>query len=403
MAKGVVFNIPGYGHINPSLALVRELVDRGEQIDYYGTEEFQSVIEKTGARFLLLPPNELVNNNLENFHLLGVLADLVESTYRLLPTLLREVKAQQYDYVLTDLFALWGRLVADELDIPKIVCFPVFGTHPDFKEPPHSKLQLLRTPLRTVPNALRVQKYYSRLQKRYQLPVSNPEELIIGEQKGPCLVFTAKELQPQAHLFGPQYHFVGPSLSASVRERLPAFPYGRLESDRPIVYISLGSVLNHTRFYRQCIRAFNNTPYTVILNIGNRLSTNAFPAAPNVLVCNYAPQLEVLQRAALFITHGGMNSAQEGLYHQVPLLVVPQVSDQFLVADVVEKGGLGRWLPMRRVTPARLRQMAEALMHDGPTAAKLAEASQALQQAGGYQRAADIVQAQVQGNGNRLG
>lgn len=393
--KGVIFNIPGYGHINPSLALVRELVARGEQIDYYGTADFKTSIEKTGAQFRLLSPSKLVNNNMENFHLLGVLADLMESTYRLLPTLLREVKAQGYDYVLTDLFALWGRLVADELELPKIVCFPVFGTHPDFKEPPHSKLQLLRTPFRTVPNALRVQKYYSRLQKRYQLQMSNPEQLIIGEQKGPCLVFTAKELQPQAGLFGPQYHFVGPSLNTQVRERLPLFPYSRLESDRPIVYISLGSVLTHTRFYRQCIRAFNNTPYTVILNVGKQLPINAFSAASNIVVCNYAPQLEVLERAAVFITHGGMNSAQEGLYHQVPLLVVPQVSDQFLVADVIEKRGLGKWLPMRKVTPGRLRRAAEALIKDRSIATKLAQTSLALQEAGGYQRAADIVQAQI--------
>lgn len=392
-ARGVFFNIPGYGHINPTLALVRELVARGHQIDYYGTPEFKAVIEATGARFFVLPEDKLVNNHMEHFHLLGVLADLVESTYRLLPTLLREVKSKHYDYVMTDLFALWGRILATELDLPMLISCPVFAVHPDFKEPPHSRLQLLRTPFRTVPNALRVQKYFKRLEKRYALGVSNPEGLLMGEQQCPCLVFTSRELQPQIELFGPQYHFVGPSLDQGVRARLPLFPYSRLESNRPIIYISLGSVLAHTRFYRQCIRAFNDTPYTVVLNIGNRLPLSAFPAAPNILVCNYAPQLEVLERAAVFITHGGMNSAQEGLYHQVPLLVVPQVSDQFLVADVVQKRGLGQWLPMRKVTPGRLRRAAEALLKDQLLKERLAEASQALKEAGGYHRAANVVEA----------
>lgn len=98
--RGVIFMIPGYGHVNPSLALVRELVARGETIDYYCTEDFRAVIEGTGAHFRPLPVGRVVNNNMVEFHLLGVLADLVETTYRVLPPLLEEVRAASYDYLL---------------------------------------------------------------------------------------------------------------------------------------------------------------------------------------------------------------------------------------------------------------------------------------------------------------
>ena len=389
--SGVFFNVPAYGHLNPTLALVRELVARGERIDYYSTPAFKTVIEATGARFCSLPLHGVANNNLEDFHLLGALADVVETTHHILPQLLPLVAKQSYDYLVADWFTLWGRLAARALNIPLVLSCPVFALHPKVKEPPHSKLQLLQTPFRTVSNLLRLQKYYQRLRQQYPDLPSNPEQFILQVPQTPCLVFTSKTLQPQADLFGPQYHFVGPSLDAAVRERLPNFPYACLEGERPLVYISLGSLLEQAKFYRQCIQAFQDASYTVVLNIGKRLAPSDFPAASNIVVCNHAPQLEVLQRAAVFITHGGMNSAQEGLYHQVPLLVIPQVSDQFLVADVVQKRGLGCWLPSYRVTPKRLRQWTEQLMKDQAMHTRLAQASQTLRQAGGYQRAADVV------------
>lgn len=292
---------------------------------------------------------------------------------------------------MTDLFALWGRLLGRLLGLPTIMCYPVFATHPEFRDPPHSKLQLLRTPRQTLGHWLRVQRYFKQLKATYNLPFNNPEELLIGAQTTTCLVFTAKELQPQLELFGDNYHFVGPSLDETVRMPFPDFPYDQLTTGRPVVYISLGSVLNDARFYRQCIQAFEKTPYTIVLNIGPRFAKRDFPAPASIIVCNYTPQLEVLEQASVFITHGGMNSAQESIYHEVPMLVIPQVSDQFLVAQVVQARELGQWLPKRKVTPKRLRQATQALLKNSTVKRNLAQASHALKSAGGYAYAADVV------------
>jgi len=40
MSKILFFNIPAYGHTNPTLPLVAELVHRGEQVIYYSSEAF---------------------------------------------------------------------------------------------------------------------------------------------------------------------------------------------------------------------------------------------------------------------------------------------------------------------------------------------------------------------------
>ncbi|HEX6552489.1 MAG TPA: MFS transporter, partial [Ktedonobacteraceae bacterium] len=62
---------------------------------------------------------------------------------------------------------------------------------------------------------------------------------------------------------------------------------------------------------------------------------------------DFVPQLEILQRAALFITHGGMNSASEGMYYGVPLIVIPQAQDQFYVAKRVTRLKAGKMLLMK--------------------------------------------------------
>jgi UDP:flavonoid glycosyltransferase YjiC (YdhE family) len=46
------FCIPAYGHHNPSIAVVRELVRRGNNVRYYSFEEFRGKIESTGAEFI---------------------------------------------------------------------------------------------------------------------------------------------------------------------------------------------------------------------------------------------------------------------------------------------------------------------------------------------------------------
>jgi UDP:flavonoid glycosyltransferase YjiC (YdhE family) len=51
MATLVFWGFPGHGHVNPSLPIIAELVQRGERVCYYSLEEFQPAIESTGTEF----------------------------------------------------------------------------------------------------------------------------------------------------------------------------------------------------------------------------------------------------------------------------------------------------------------------------------------------------------------
>jgi hypothetical protein len=67
---------------------------------------------------------------------------------------------------------------------------------------------------------------------------------------------------------------------------------------------------NHLAFFRACVEAFAESRYQVVMSIGNNVSLDdPGPIPANFIARKFVPQLEILQRANLFITHGGMNSA----------------------------------------------------------------------------------------------
>jgi UDP:flavonoid glycosyltransferase YjiC (YdhE family) len=46
------------------------------------------------------------------------------------------------------------------------------------------------------------------------------------------------------------------------------------------------------------------------------------------VIVKWAPQLSLLQRAAVMVTHGGINSIVECIHFQVPMVIVPGSRDQ---------------------------------------------------------------------------
>ena len=96
----------------------------------------------------------------------------------------------------------------------------------------------------------------------------------------------------------------------------------------------------------------------------------------------------MLRRATVFVTHGGMNSVNEGLYHGVPLLVVPQMSEQAMVGRRVEELGAGLYLAKEGVTADRLRDSVRRLLSEDGFRAAAQIVRESFLTAGGAARAA---------------
>ena len=105
----------------------------------------------------------------------------------------------------------------------------------------------------------------------------------------------------------------------------------------------MGTVNNNmVSFYKSCISALRDTDYQVIISVGNIVSIKDFEELPeNISIFSHVDQIAVLEKADVFISHCGMNSVSESLYFEVPLVMIPQTSEQKGVSERVFQLGAG--------------------------------------------------------------
>lgn len=133
----------------------------------------------------------------------------------------------------------------------------------------------------------------------------------------------------------------------------------RFLDGRPLIYVSLGSMAHRYPAAAALIDAIfaaarARPDWQVVVVVGERREALAPSCPSNVLLVSWAPQLWVLRRTAVFVTHGGMGAFREAVGLCVPMVVIPQGFDQPGNAARVEHHGLGVHLPREVVDPARL-------------------------------------------------
>ena len=114
--------------------------------------------------------------------------------------------------------------------------------------------------------------------------------------------------------------------------------------------------------------------------VGGRNAIAAFHR--DWLLRPFLPQVALLDRAALLVTHGGNNSVTEALSAGVPMVVLPFSTDQFAGAAAIEAAGLGAALDPNAVTSAQLTTAVRAVL-DGPAPGLAATIGEQLRRAPG--------------------
>src|SRR5690242_11162614 len=245
MATVVFLSAPAYGHINPTLPLTAELVRRGERVVYYALEEFQPVIERTGAIFRSYGQDfPIARRNISTINNPFLLIEIVlESSKWLLDHHLSEIRALHPDYIIHDAFAYWGKCMAEALDVPAISSnatiafnrkitaagplelFGVIGMLWSGREQFQHSRRLMRG-----------------LTQTYQIKAPRILFEVIRTYSSLNIVYTSRLFQPFAETFDEKlFKFVGPSQFQ--REDAPPFPLEQL-GKQPLIYISLGTVYN---------------------------------------------------------------------------------------------------------------------------------------------------------------
>ena len=327
------FCIPAHGHTNPTLGLVKALTEAGHQVWYFSFEEFREKIENVGATFIACDGYDFDMEDKGNADRVGkdkVYATelIVSSTLALDEMTSRLISEIKPDIVVSDSVAFWGKLAAMKYGLPYVSSTTTFAFNRYSAKYMKESVWDIAKMLLAMP---RINKHLKRLRDK-GYPVKSLLDIVQNDNDTNTIVYTSKLFQPCSETFSDRYHFIGPSIR-------PITKPVEKTSDK-LIYVSMGTVNQNREFYRNCIRALGKTDWQVIVSMGNN-PERFEDLSENIQIYESVDQMAVLSVADAFITHCGMNSASEGLYFQVPLVLFPQTPEQNAVARRVEELGAG--------------------------------------------------------------
>lgn len=394
MSKIVFFSIPAHGHTNPTLAVVKELVSQGHKVWYYSYNILREKIEDTGATFVSCDEYDAgqKHSQEDNTRVVKDLAFsiqiLVDTTLALGDAACRDMERLKPDCIVADSMAIWGKAIALKLGIPFVCSTTTFAFNKYsaqiMKQSPKDMLAMLLS----MP---KVNQHIKRLQKE-GYPFRSILDILQNDDNTHTIVYASPQFQPCADTFSDKYAFVGPLIRPSCEQIV--------KKKRILIYMSMGTVNNDMLpLYKKCISAFKATDYQLILSVGDIVNISQFGILPeNISVFSRVDQIAVLKQADIFISHCGMNSVSESLYFGVPLILLPQTSEQGGVARRVLQLGAG--IKPKRSSAHMLLEAAHEIIHDPSYKIHAKELSDGFKKCTGAKGAAEKI-LQVCKNGDK--
>jgi UDP:flavonoid glycosyltransferase YjiC (YdhE family) len=305
MSKILVVPLPEPGHIFPTLRVTRHLCDCGHDVTYLTAPHFKSLIQAAGARLEPLLSSDEGERSPSGIHIWALLADGdgLRSRPAKLQEILRRIQDQDnFQFVLLD-HLLAATYWNEQFDPSRLLLFST--SLPDWNRRGSTHLDL------------------------------------------PTIVFCPECFEVPKFRHGyPRLHYVEPSLRPPDDSNSKGDGF---VDDRPLILTAFGTQSIKDRRL--------NATYKLISELAHRLPQFKFLlAAPdaahydsassvtfptNMVVAEQLPQRFLLQRAAAFITHGGLGSVKEAIAAAVPMIVLPSMNDQPYNAMRVRFHGLG--------------------------------------------------------------
>jgi MGT family glycosyltransferase len=391
MARVWFYNIPYHGHVNPTLPLIRELVERGEEVTYFSTPAFADRVQATGANFQAYGNEKAFVQSRKVTHTVHLGSLVAEATYALLPEVLASVENERPDYLIFDMSAPWGSIASRRYGIPAVASFPHF---PFYWGTVMNDRRVFRKMVASTRPGFT---YWRRLERLTRKIVQDfhlrklQDINVISSSAETNIVFSSRYFQPYEEHFDDSYHYIGPVINIDRYEEPLNLSRSR---DQKLIYIAVGTVYQaNLGFLRDCIRAFADDRYVVILSVGRAVDPTVLEPIPhNFTVAQFVPQLSILQEADVFITHGGMNSIAESVINGVPMIVVPNTLEQSINASRVEQLQAGLYLEPERISIGLLQNSVEAVLADPSLIRGIERIRKSFLEAGGVQRAVDAIQ-----------
>jgi MGT family glycosyltransferase len=385
LSKIIFFSTPAHGHTNPTIPIVTELVLRGEEVFYFSIGEFEAKITSTKAIYqdYEFPGGfdpAVLGRNLAELYF-----GLISISKSILPRLLEKVKDINPDYIIHDSIAVWGRYIASICNIPAISSISTFAYSKKslnfintLKFIGQVKLDGLRKMIKARSLQKELFKIYGVEPRLFIDTMMNEESLNI--------VYCSRAFQPRVEDFDSRkYKFLGPMISK--RENDPDdTDYSKMK--RPLIYISMGTVWKDQFNINTVIDALQDLSGSLVFS-GDENDLEKPFHGENIFIRSHINQLEVLKYCDVFITHGGMNSVNEGLFFKVPLCVHSFQAEQEEVSNRIVKLKCG--IRINKLKKNAIHSAVQKVLKDKEMKNNCMKISDSFRESGGSKTAVDLI------------
>ena len=334
-------SLGAFGHINPTLALVTELVKKGVRVTYFTTEAFRTIIEPTGAKFVAVPSwmaeNDKHNEDGEKKEDDGGVAAAVPFLFlneagAYIDTVLDTLKNDKPDAVVHDFAGIAGTIAADNLKVANVMLYTSYPSNDSYSVAAGFENCPPDHPLRKA--AAQLAQTYA---EKYGCRLLTVKEIFDGHGDF-NLVMMQKKLVPNYETFDDSFVFTG----VQIGKRTAFGRWKAPDNGKPLLYSSLGTAFNNwPEYYPILFDAVRDLDINVFAALGSIDPASLKDIPANVEVGQMVPQLDILSQASVFITHAGMGGTGEAIYYGVPMIAIPQMEEQAITARQIEKLGLG--------------------------------------------------------------
>jgi len=417
-------SMPLSGHLNPMTALARRMQSRGHEAVFLGVPDIEPFAHAAGVGFVPFGEKEFPVGSIATLysevarrHGFDVVRHscrelnpgLIRVALEYLPATLQQTGVEA---VVFDTICFFHELAPMSLGIPYVHIWNVLNvdfsgmTPICFFSSPHDTtraglernvVELKEVGALFAPMIAAARPYAEKLGLEIDFgdPGSTTSKLAVITQ-------TPREFDFPGAPWPPQFHYAGPFHDEAGREPV-SFPWEKL-TGAPLIYASLGTLVNGlNRVYSAILRAVAKLPGTqVVLSVGKNLDLHELGAIPsNVIVVRSAPQIELLKRAQLCITHAGLNTTLESLGQGVPMVAIPIGYDQPGVAARIAHHGVGDFMEVDELTPEGIRELIQKVMETPSYGERARFFKEVIARTRGLEVAADVIERALETNRSR--
>jgi MGT family glycosyltransferase len=401
------------GHYYPLTALGRRLQARGHEVVYFQVADLERPIRAAGLQFRQIgredfPPGSLRARDEEVGKLKGRAAlrcglrGIEQKSLMLFRDAPAAIHDESVEALLVDQIEPAGGTVAEHLGLPFVSVAAALPINSDSSVPqcifpwPHRTgvWARLRNWLGNAAGEWAfsgILRTINRQRRVWGLPLARNVNELFSALAQVAQLPAALELPGRRLPSG--FHHTGPWTDAAGRAPVD-FPWSRLDPGRPLVYASMGTLQNGIlRTFRMIAEVCAGLELQLVISLGGGQDPALLRDLPgDPVVVGYAPQLDLIQRSTLTISHGGLNTALESLAWGVPMVVLPVAYDQPGVGARVEWVGVGRSIPVGRLTADRLRAAVRSVLGDPAYRERAGRLRSSIEAADGLNRAAALIE-----------